>query len=95
MTVTKADLIKQVHSSNPNMTKAQARDAVEIILSAIKSSLEGGDGVLLSGFGKFNVKQKSAREGRNPKTGESLTLPARKVVSFKPSAILRKKVNGK
>ena len=95
MTVTKADLIKQVHSSNPNMTKAQARDAVEIILSAIKSSLEGGDGVLLSGFGKFNVKQKSAREGRNPKTGESLTLPARKVVSFKPSAILRKKVNGR
>ena len=75
------------------MAKLQAREAVEIILSAIKSSLEGGDAVLLSGFGKFNVKAKAARKGRNPKTGESLTLPVRMVVTFKPSGVLRKKVN--
>ena len=95
MTVTKTDLIDKVCSTNSGLTKAQAREAVETILSAIKSSLESGDGVLLSGFGKFKVKSKSARQGRNPQTGESLTLAARKVVTFKPSAILRKKVNGK
>ena len=95
MTVTKADLTDKVCANNPGMTKAQAREAVETILSVIKSSLESGDGVLLSGFGKFNVKAKDARKGRNPKTGESLTLAARKAVTFKPSAILRKKVNGK
>ena len=95
MAVTKADLIDQVHANNPNMTKLQAREAVETILSIIKNNLENGHGVLLSGFGKFNVKSKSARKGRNPQTGESLTLGARKVVTFKPSGKLKKKVNGK
>ena len=95
MSTTKADLIDHVHAKNPNMTKVQAREAVETILSTIKSSLENGDDVLISGFGKFNVKDKSARKGRNPQTGESLTLGARKVVTFKPSGALRKKVNRK
>ena len=95
MTLTKVDIISQVHATNPRMTKIQAREAVEIILRTIKSSLENGDDVLLSGFGKFNVKDKSARKGRNPKTGESMILEAKKVVTFKPSGILRKKVNGK
>ena len=95
MTYTKSDLINQVYASNPKMTKAQAREAVETIIRIIKSSLENGDDVLLSGFGKFNVKAKSARKGRNPKTGESMMLDARKVVTFKPSGILREKVNGK
>jgi nucleoid DNA-binding protein len=76
MTVTKADLINQVHTSNPRMTKRQARTAVETILNTIKTNLENGAGVLLSGFGKFNVNAKPARKGRNPKTGESLTLGA-------------------
>jgi integration host factor subunit alpha len=61
----------------------------------MKASLENGDDVLLTGFGKFNVKAKSARKGRNPKTGEPLLLKARKVITFKPSGILREKVNGK
>jgi len=95
MTLTKADLIDQVHSSNPKLTKTQAREAVETILKVTKASLEKGDDVLLSGFGKFNVKVKSARKGRNPKTGEPLILAARKVVTFKASGILREKVNGK
>ena len=95
MTLTKADLIGQVKATNPKMTKIQACEAVEIILRIIKSSLENGDDVLLSRFGKFNVKMKSARKGRNPITGESVMLDARKVVTFKPSGILRKKVNGK
>ena len=95
MTVTKAHLINRVHANNLKMTKVQAREAVETILSIIKSSLESGDDVLLSGFGKFNVKAKSSRRGRNPKTGKTMMLDARKVVTFKPSGKLRKKVNGK
>jgi len=95
MTFTKADLIDKVHASNPKMTKAQVREAVETILRIIKSSLENGDDVLLSGFGKFNVKDKNERRGRNPKTGESMMLDAKKVVTFKSSGLLRKKVNGK
>jgi len=95
MNVTKADLIDQLHASSPEMTKLQARHAVETIFSIVKANLENGDGVLLTGFGKFNVKSKSARKGRNPQTGESLILEARKVVTFKPSSILKRKVNGK
>jgi len=77
------------------MTKAQAREAVETILRIIKSSLENGEDVLLSKFGKFNVQDKNARRGRNPQTGESVMLAARRVVTFKPSGKLRQKVNGK
>jgi integration host factor subunit alpha len=95
MTFTKADLIDKVYASNPKLTKVQAREAVETILRTIKSSLESSEDVLLSGFGKFNVKSKSVRKGRNPQTGESLMLDARKVVTFKPSAKLRERVKGK
>jgi integration host factor subunit alpha len=95
MPLTKADLIDQVHATNPRVTKTQARQAVETFLHIIKSSLESSEDVLLSGFGKFNVKAKSTRKGRNPQTGESMMLDARKVVTFKPSGTLRKKVNGK
>ena len=95
MTLTKADLIDQVYASNPKMTKAHACEAVETILYLLKASLENGEDVLLSGFGKFNVKAKSTRKGRNPQTGEAMMLEARKVVTFKPSGRLRKKVNGK
>ena len=95
MPLTKAGLIDQVHATNPRMTNIQAREAIETILRIIKSNLESGDDVLLSGFGKFYVKAKSARKGRNPKTGESIMLDARKVVTFKPSGKLRKKVDGK
>ena len=95
MTLTKANIINQIHTSNPKMTKTEAREALETILRIIKSSLANGDDVLLSGFGRFNYKAKSARKGRNPQTGESVILDARKVVTFKPSGTLRKKVNGK
>ena len=95
MTLTKVNIINKVYATNPKMTKIQAREAVETILGIIKSSLENGEDVLLSGFGKFNVNAKSARKGRNPKTGQSLILPARKVATFKPSGLLREKVTGK
>jgi len=95
MKVTKADIINKVYATNPNLTKVKASDSVETVLQLIKNSLEKGNDVLLSGFGKFYVKDKSARRGRNPITGDVLMLDARRVVTFKPSGKLREKVNGK
>ncbi len=92
MTLTKADLINQVFTSLPVYTKAQARETVETLLELIKSSLENGDDLLLSGFGKFSVKEKRPRKGRNPQTGEELILDARKVVTFKSSGQLKEKL---
>lgn len=93
MTLTKADLVQKVYQSH-SLTKAQAADAVEAFLRITKNCLKNGEDLLISGFGKFNVKQKSARRGRNPQTGDELILSARKVVTFKPSGILRSRING-
>ncbi len=93
MTLTKADLVQQVYKNHPEFTKAQASDAVEAFLAIAKNSLIQGEDLLLSGFGKFNVKDKNARRGRNPQTGSELILEARRVVTFKPSGILRAKIN--
>ncbi len=93
MTLTKADLVQQVYKNHENLTKAQATDSVEAFLRISKTSLIDGSDLLLSGFGKFNVKHKNARRGRNPQTGDELTLDARRVVTFKPSGILRDKIN--
>jgi len=93
MTLTKADLVQQVYKNNDNLTKAQATDAVEAFLKLSKESLISGSDLLLSGFGKFNVRDKNPRLGRNPKTGDGLMLEARRVVTFHPSGILRSKVN--
>jgi integration host factor subunit alpha len=94
MTLTKADLIHHVFTSLPGYTKTQAREAVETLLKIMKSSLEKGDDVMLSGFGKFKVRDKQPRKGRNPKTGEEIMIDARRVVTFKPSGKLKDKING-
>jgi integration host factor subunit alpha len=93
MTLTKANLVGQVYKSHPTLTKTQATDSVETFLSLSKGSLINGEDLLLSGFGKFNVKDKKSRRGRNPQTGSELTLDARRVVTFKPSGILRTRIN--
>jgi integration host factor subunit alpha len=95
MTLTKADLVQQVYKTQDNLTKLQATEAVETLLSIMKNCLANGEDLLISGFGKFNVKEKKARRGRNPQTGEELILDARRVITFKPSGILRTKINGK
>ena len=92
--VTKADLIQQVYKQHEGLTKIQATDSVEAFLRISKNSLINGSDLLLSGFGKFNVKDKKSRRGRNPQTGETLMLDARRVVTFNSSGILRDKVNG-
>ena len=93
MSVTKADLINQVYSSHPGLSRVQSRNAVEFFLESIKARLEKGEDVLISGFGKFNIKYKSARRGRNPQSGDLMLLDARRVVVFKWSGELRKAVN--
>jgi len=93
MTLTKADLVQKVYKNHDNLTKAQATEAVEALLSSMKNCLSKGEDLLISGFGKFNVKDKNARRGRNPQTGEELILEPRRVITFKPSGILRTKIN--
>jgi integration host factor subunit alpha len=76
MTLTKAELIQQVYDQNKELTKIQATDSVEAFLRISKNCLIGGSDLLLSGFGKFNVKNKNRRRGCNPRTGEELILDA-------------------
>ncbi|GAB6194627.1 integration host factor subunit alpha [Desulfocastanea catecholica] len=94
MTLTKADLVQQIYQKHDNLTKAQAAEAVESFLRLSKDALISGSDLLLSGFGKFNVRDKKPRRGRNPQTGDDLMLEARRVITFKPSGTLRDKVNG-
>ena len=76
-------------------SKKECHDMVETLVELVKQSLEDGEDVLISGFGKFCVKEKGVRRGRNPATGEDMTLRPRRVVTFKCSGKLRDKFNGK
>ena len=92
MTLTKAQLIDTIAEVNGFQLK-KASETVKTLLELIKSTLESGEDVLISGFGKFCVKEKADRRGRNPATGEEMTLEPRKVVTFKCSGKLRDKVD--
>ena len=91
--LTKADLADAIYSTLP-IDKQKAAQIVEHYIEIIKDSLEKEGKVMLSGFGSYEVKFKPPRRGRNPQTGSSITLRARKVVKFKPSQLLRKSING-
>jgi integration host factor subunit alpha len=93
MTLTKVHLIEAIAEQN-GFTRKQSTETVEILLEIIKSSLSSGDDVLISGFGKFCVKEKRERKGRNPATGEDLILAPRRIVTFRCSGKLKEKVNG-
>jgi len=93
MALTKHDIVEQIQNGL-GFPKNQSVEITETLLELIKSSLASGDDVLVSGFGKFCVKDKKERKGRNPATGEDAILPARRVVTFKCSGKLRNKVNG-
>ncbi len=94
MTITKAAIVQQVYNKHDLLSKDQAREAVEAFLRISKDNLINGSDLLLTGFGKFNVRDKSARKGRNPATGDELILGERRVVTFKASGILKEKING-
>lgn len=94
MTLAKANLIESIYDQ-VGLSKTKSTQVIESALEIIKKTLENGEDVLISGFGKFSVKDKRGRRGRNPHTGEDLMLDARRVVTFKCSGVLRDKVNGK
>jgi integration host factor subunit alpha len=93
MTLTKAHIVEALSKQN-GYTKKQSVQMVEILMELIKGSLESGEDVLLSGFGKFCVKEKKQRRGRNPSTGKDMILEPRRVVTFTCSRKLRDKING-
>ena len=94
MALTKDHLVNSLYN-NLDVPKSKSASIIETLLKKIKETLEKNEDVLISGFGKFCVKAKKDRRGRNPATGEDLTLEARRVVIFKCSGVLRDKVNGK
>jgi len=92
MTLTKEKIISNIYSQ-VGLSKSKSRIAVENLLEIVKQTLENGEDILISGFGKFVVKSKAARRGRNPQTTNDLRLRARRVVVFKTSGVLRDKTN--
>jgi integration host factor subunit alpha len=94
MTLTKDDLIQTLYDQS-GFSKQKARTTVETVFELAKKTLESGEDVLISGFGKFSVKKKAPRKGRNPVTREDLTLDSRTVVTFRCSPVMRERVNGK
>jgi len=92
-TLTKSQITDAIAEQN-GFTKKKSTETVETILELIKSTLASGEDVLISGFGKFCVKEKRKRRGRNPATGEDMMLALRRVVTFKCSGKLRNKING-
>ena len=94
MNVNKAHLIDHLHR-NHDLSREDSSVTVESLLEIIKHTLESGENLLISGFGKFIVKEKKSRRGRNPATGNDLSLDARRIVTFKCSKNLREKMNVK
>jgi len=80
---------------NLGIAKKNCAVTVDSVFEIIKQEMDRGHDIMISGFGKWSIKSKRARRGRNPQTGESIMIKARKVLTFKPSQILRKTVNGK
>ena len=93
MTLTKADIIDTIYNQL-DLPKNKSTQVVESLIEIIKKRLESGEDVLISGFGKFCVKEKMKRRGRNPQTGNDLMLSERRVVTFKCSGRLKDKING-
>jgi integration host factor subunit alpha len=92
MTLTKARIVESIQNQT-GFTKRKSSQLVETLLELIKNTLESGDDVLISNFGKFCVKNKNERRGRNPATGDRMILAPRKIVTFKCSGKLREKLN--
>lgn len=91
-TITKADLIDSIHNQ-VGFSKKDAADMVDLFFDTIKETLEYGDKLKVSGFGNFIVRSKRERVGRNPQTGEAIKISARKVLTFKPSQVLKNALN--
>jgi integration host factor subunit alpha len=93
MTITKDSLVEMVHNEI-GLNKREAKELIESFFEQIKKSLEEGNDIKLSGFGNFNLRDKAPRPGRNPKTGEEVTISSRRVVTFKSGLKLKSKLEG-
>jgi len=94
MTINKADIIDSLYTGS-DLTRAESAELVNSLIEIMKSALENGEDILITGFGKFCVKEKRRRKGRNPQTGTDLLLDPRRVVTFRCSGVLRDRINGK
>ncbi|NVN91971.1 MAG: integration host factor subunit alpha [Desulfuromonadales bacterium] len=90
----KADIVERIHAKM-GFTKNESADLLDLVFSIMKNTLETGEKIKIARFGNFEVKQKKDRRGRNPQTGESMTIEARKILIFKPSLVLKAAINGK
>ena len=90
--MTKADIVETIYEK-VGLSKRESARIVDMIFDIIKGKLEHGENVKISGFGSFTVRDKNARRGRNPQTGEEIIISARRVLSFKPSNVLRNHIN--
>ncbi|ACH39009.1 MULTISPECIES: integration host factor subunit alpha [Citrifermentans] len=90
--MTKADIVEKIYEK-VGFSKKESAELVETVFDLIKTTLEEGDKIKIAGFGNFVVKEKADRRGRNPQTGEEITIVARKILTFKPSQVLKSAIN--
>jgi len=90
--MTKADIVENIYEKI-GFSKKESAEIVDLVFDLIKETLENGEKIKISGFGNFMVREKRPRKGRNPQTGEEIQISARKVLTFKPSQVLRKALN--
>ena len=88
----KADVAEKIHNAT-GFNKKESAEMMKAVFSIMKATLESGDNLKISGFGNFIVKLKKDRRGRNPQTGESITIEARRILIFKPSMLLKRAIN--
>jgi integration host factor subunit alpha len=91
MSLTKADIVERVYKE-AGFSKKEASDLVDLVFKVIKDTLSKGEKVKISGFGNFSIRDKATRIGRNPQTGDSMEIAARRVLTFKPSQVLKEDV---
>lgn len=92
--MTKADIVDTVYEKLGGFSKKESAQLVDLVFEIIKETLESGEKIKISGFGNFVVREKGPRPGRNPQTGEEITISARRVLTFKPSQVLKASLNG-
>lgn len=90
--MTKADIVERIYEKI-GFSKKESAELVELVFDIIKNTLESGDKIKIAGFGNFVVKEKADRRGRNPQTGEEIVISARKILTFKPSQVLKASIN--
>lgn len=92
--MTKADLVEDIYLKT-GFSKKESAEIVEMVFDLMKTTLENGEKIKLAGFGNFVVKEKSTRKGRNPQTGDEIEISSRRILTFKPSQVLKTAINGK